>query len=87
MGTKHRTATSSRGAEPVELNTWRPSKFQSALASGSSWGSDVLRVQRLSRHRCIGRRSGRGYQTQAQLISTMLALKGFDGEGLWGHRS
>ncbi len=79
------------GAEPVELNTSATKQFQSALATYSGVHGDptfseyngYLAIAALA----AGLKAGGVNQTQAQLISTMLALKGFDGEGLWGGRT
>ncbi len=77
------------GAEPVELNTPATQQFQSALKTYAGVTGDptfseyngYLAIAALA----AGLKAGGGTsQTQTQLINSMLNLKGFDGEGLWG---
>lgn len=77
--------------EPVELHTPATEQFQKALGTYAGVTGDptfseyngYLAVAALA----AGLKAGGTNQTQAQLINTMLNLKGFDGEGLWGRRT
>jgi branched-chain amino acid transport system substrate-binding protein len=76
------------GAEPVELNTPATQLFQSSLKTYAgvtglptfSEYNGYLAIAALA----AGLKAGGINQTQSQLISTMLGLQGFNGEGLWG---
>src|SRR5262249_20904928 len=76
------------GAQPVELNTPGTQQFQSALQTYAGVTGDptfseyngYLAIAALE----AGLKAGGANQTQAQLVNTMLNLKGFDGRGLWG---
>jgi branched-chain amino acid transport system substrate-binding protein len=76
------------GAQPVELNTPGTQQFQSALQTYAGVNGDptfseyngYLAIAALE----AGLKAGGTNQTQAQLVNTMLNLKGFDGRGLWG---
>jgi ABC-type branched-subunit amino acid transport system substrate-binding protein len=76
------------GAQPVELHTPATQQFQNALKAYAgvtglptfSEYNGYLAIAALE----AGLKAGGTNQTQAQLINTMLNLKGFDGRGLWG---
>jgi branched-chain amino acid transport system substrate-binding protein len=76
------------GAEPVELHTAATQEFQNALKTYAGVNGDptfseyngYLAIAALA----AGLKAGGINQTQSQLITTMLNLKGFDGNGLWG---
>jgi ABC-type branched-subunit amino acid transport system substrate-binding protein len=76
------------GAEPVELHTAATEQFQNALKTYAGVTGDptfseyngYLAMAALE----AGLKAGGTNQSQAQLINTMLNLKGFDGRGLWG---
>ena len=75
-------------AEPVELNTPATQLFQKSLKTYAGVTGDptfseyngYLAIAAMA----AGLKAGGVNQTQSQLITTMLNLKGFDGEGLWG---
>jgi branched-chain amino acid transport system substrate-binding protein len=79
------------GAQPVELNTPGTRQFQSALQTYAGVTGDptfseyngYLAIAALE----AGLKAGGANQTQAQLVNTMLNLKGFDGRGLWGNHT
>jgi ABC-type branched-subunit amino acid transport system substrate-binding protein len=76
------------GAEPVELNTPATQQFQNALKTYAGVTGDptfseyngYLAIAALD----AGLKAGGANQTQAQLIQSMLGLKNFNGDGLWG---
>jgi branched-chain amino acid transport system substrate-binding protein len=78
-------------AEPVELHTPATEQFQQALSTYAGVTGDptfseyngYLAIAALA----AGLKAGGTNQSQAQLINTMLNLKGFDGEGLWDGRT
>jgi branched-chain amino acid transport system substrate-binding protein len=76
------------GAEPVELHTTATEQFQNALKTYAGVNGDptfseyngYLSIAAL----VAGLKAGGINQTQSQLINTMLNLKNFNGDGLWG---
>lgn len=76
------------GAQPVELHTPATIQFQNALKSYAGVNGDptfseyngYLSIAAL----VAGLKAGGVNQTQSQLINTMLNMKGFAGDGLWG---
>jgi ABC-type branched-subunit amino acid transport system substrate-binding protein len=76
------------GAEPVEMNTPATQQFQNALKTYAGVTGDPT-FSEYNGYLAIaafeaGLKAGGKNQTQAQLINTMLNLKSFNGDGLWG---